>query len=163
MRYVNGTWLTAYSYIIYRNPFLWTPTRANEMRVCSAALFASAARNGAVRKYCEVLDTVIEAVSEYVEDSVTTAALTGERDQGSGSTRAQAVFDGLGRMLEEKAFEFPAQSYPCGSTKAAGDASWVPFRSTPGDNVLDMDFLDFATCDMMDSYNEPTSGVQLFG
>ncbi|KAH6986480.1 fungal-specific transcription factor domain-containing protein, partial [Ilyonectria sp. MPI-CAGE-AT-0026] len=64
--FIAGTTICI-SYIIFKDPTLWTPARSNDLRACSSSLFAAAERNSAVRKYCDALETIIEVVMEHVE------------------------------------------------------------------------------------------------
>ncbi|ETS86977.1 hypothetical protein PFICI_00805 [Pestalotiopsis fici W106-1] len=152
-------------YIIFKNPGLWTPARANEMRVCSSALFAAAARNSAVDKYCEVLETIIEAVTEHVaqvESAAVSSALDIEVQSCSSQPLVQAIFDQLAGTIEGKGFEFPSQSYPsyCNGTTSTPQATSVPDWSIIGDNMLDVGSLDVTIWDGM-SPQDPLSEFNL--
>lgn len=140
-------------YIIFRNPRLWTPARANELRVCSSALFAAAARNSAVDKYCDVLETIIEAVTEHVSQDESRAASSPserEQDQFMRPPSVQAVFDRLARTIEDKGFEFPSQSYPRFRSNPAPsiDANWMTDWSL-ADDLLDISSLDASIWDAL--------------
>ena len=107
------------SYILFKSPELWTPTRANDIRSCSATLFAAAERNNAVRKYCDVLESIINATMDHVEQ-----VLSPEQSLTVASTVNSSVcteswpespaesFNKLKVTLKELQFEFPSQSYP---------------------------------------------------
>ncbi|KAF4961861.1 hypothetical protein FSARC_10019 [Fusarium sarcochroum] len=106
-------------YIVTMNPSLWTPAKANDLRACSASLFAAAERNNAIRKYRDTLDTIIEAVSEYVEQvSSSIDGLAGPHSHetpgksADGESSPQYTFDKLGHALKAGKFEFPFHSYP---------------------------------------------------
>lgn len=104
------------SYVVSKVPSLWTPARANDLRVCSSSLYAAAERNPAIRKYCDTLDAIIEAVSEYVEQVLSTPGPF----TGTGSTISSPAedksprnaFEKLGHSLKELKFEFPSHAYP---------------------------------------------------
>lgn len=64
------------SFIISKSTSFWTPGRANDLRACSSSLFAVAERNASARDYCETLDAIIDAVSEYVEQMPSTFTVT---------------------------------------------------------------------------------------
>ncbi|KAM0547519.1 hypothetical protein ACHAPJ_010392 [Fusarium lateritium] len=106
-------------YIVTKNPSLWTPAKANDLRACSASLFAAAERNKAIRKYRDTLDTIIEAVSEYVEQvSSSVDGFSGPHSQETPErstdeeSSPQYTFDKLGHALKDGKFEFPFHSYP---------------------------------------------------
>ncbi|KAL6415687.1 hypothetical protein AUP68_02253 [Ilyonectria robusta] len=106
------------SYIIFKDPTLWTPARSNDLRACSSSLFAAAERNSAVRKYCDALETVIEAVMEHVEklshpvDLVTSEDPSSPAISPDESQSPQEAFDRLRHIFRESRFEFPSHSYP---------------------------------------------------
>ncbi|KAM6517333.1 hypothetical protein FSOLCH5_008296 [Fusarium solani] len=100
----------------HRFPSLWTPARANDLRVCSSSLYAAAERNPAIRKYCDTLDAIIEAVSEYVEQVLSTPGpFTSTRSAISSPAEDKSprnAFEKLGHSLKELKFEFPSHAYP---------------------------------------------------
>ncbi|RSL84880.1 hypothetical protein CEP51_003631 [Fusarium floridanum] len=103
-------------YIVAKVPGLWTPARANDLRVCSSSLYAAAERNSAIRKYCDTLDAIIEAVSEYVEQVLSTPGpFTGTGSAISSPAEDKSprnAFEKLGHSLKELKFEFPSHAYP---------------------------------------------------
>ncbi|KAI8716406.1 Zn(2)-C6 fungal-type domain-containing protein [Fusarium sp. LHS14.1] len=107
---------TTICYVVSKVPSLWTPARANDLRVCSSSLYAAAERNPAIRKYCDTLDAIIEAVSEYVEQVLSTPGpFTGTESTISSPTKDKSprnAFKRLGHSLKELKFEFPSHAYP---------------------------------------------------
>ncbi|KAJ4245522.1 hypothetical protein NW762_014031 [Fusarium torreyae] len=129
------------SYIVTKNPALWTPAKANDLRACSASLFAAAERNKAIRKYRDTLDTIIEAVSEYVEQvSSSIDGFSGRQSQETPGrstdeeSSPQYTFDKLGHALKAGKFEFPFHSYPiyCLESASFPDNSPKSPRETTG-------------------------------
>ncbi|VUC25928.1 unnamed protein product [Clonostachys rosea] len=104
---------TTICFIVFRNPNLWTPATANNLRACSSTLFAAAERNNSLKKYCDVLETIIETVMDHVAQAtsphptVDDAAASVLKGQST-----QAAFDKLKRTFKEMKFEFPSHSYP---------------------------------------------------
>ncbi|KAH6684912.1 fungal-specific transcription factor domain-containing protein [Plectosphaerella plurivora] len=117
--FVTGVtiWLPNHkSYVVSRIPSLWTPARANDLRACSSSLYAAAERNRAVKKYCDTLDAIIEAVSEHIEKAsdpmdCLLGAHSNAESPGDDSSPREA-FGKLGSSLKELKFEFPSDSYP---------------------------------------------------
>ncbi|KAL2678794.1 hypothetical protein Neosp_009545 [[Neocosmospora] mangrovei] len=107
---------TTICYVVSKVPSLWTPARANDLRVCSSSLYAAAERNPAIRKYCDTLDTIIEVVSEYVEQVLSTPASfngTGSAISSPAEDKSpRNAFERLGNSLKELKFEFPSHAYP---------------------------------------------------
>ncbi|KAJ3460620.1 hypothetical protein MRS44_011487 [Fusarium solani] len=107
---------TTICYVVSKVPSLWTPARANDLRVCSSSLYAAAERNPAIRKYCDTLDAIIEAVSEYVEQVLSTPGpFTSTRSAISSPAEDKSprnAFEKLGHSLKELKFEFPSHAYP---------------------------------------------------
>ncbi|WAO91780.1 MFS domain-containing protein [Fusarium falciforme] len=107
---------TTICYVVSKVPSLWTPARANDLHVCSSSLYAAAERNPAIRKYCDTLDAIIEAVSEYVEQVLSTPGpftSTGSAISSPAEDKSpRNAFERLGHSLKELKFEFPSHAYP---------------------------------------------------
>ncbi|CAH0045989.1 unnamed protein product [Clonostachys solani] len=104
---------TTICFIVFRNPNLWTPATANNLRACSSTLFAAAERNNSLKKYCDVLETIIETVMDHVAQATSPHVTADDAATSSlkGAT-TQAAFDKLKRTFREMKFEFPSHSYP---------------------------------------------------
>jgi hypothetical protein len=57
------------SFCLFRSPALWTPAVSNDLRACSSALFVMAERNPRLKPYRDKLETIINRVMEFVENS----------------------------------------------------------------------------------------------
>lgn len=106
------------SYILSKNPTLWTPTIANGLRACSSSLFVLAERNSTLRKYCDVLESVITAVMDHVEQTSSpdpaSTTFTNARSPAKStiSEGPRAAFDQSRTTFEKTDWEFPSQAYP---------------------------------------------------
>ncbi|RDW84474.1 hypothetical protein BP6252_02064 [Coleophoma cylindrospora] len=59
-------------YCLFRSPDLWTMSVANDLRACSSALFVMAERSSGLKKYRDVLETVIGSAMDFVTESIAT-------------------------------------------------------------------------------------------
>ncbi|KPM35910.1 hypothetical protein AK830_g10652 [Neonectria ditissima] len=137
---------TTVCYIIFKDPSLWTPARANDLRACSSTLFAAAERNGALQKYCDALETIIESVMEYVENmSITAETRMSDEDFASPSLflgeseHPQTVFDKLRRTFKDLKFEFPSRSYPTYRVRSEQLSKEAPVHISSARSVMSGD------------------------
>jgi hypothetical protein len=83
-------------------------------------MFAAAERNNVIRKYCDVLDTIIETVMDHVErTSSKTSEVTGSNGLASPAFSPietqvpPSVFETLqGLKIKIAKLDFPSRSYP---------------------------------------------------
>lgn len=114
--------MSRHSYILFRSPMLWSPIVANDLRACSSALTAMAEKNTSLRKYRNVLDSIIDSTMDHVQ--VTTSEPTGTCVCSNCSPKATvedseepSAFHLLKSTFQRLNFEFPAQAYPDYKTK----------------------------------------------
>lgn len=58
-----------FSFCLCINPSLWTMGTANDLSACSSALFVMAERTPSVRKYRDVLETVVSSAMDFIVKS----------------------------------------------------------------------------------------------
>jgi hypothetical protein len=151
------------SYILFKEPDLWTPSRANDIRACSTTLAVAAERNGALRKYCDVLDSLVDAVMHHIEkrslhqdpSTNTSAGLSAIRSHHTESP--ERLFSRLGDTFEPLRFEFPTQSYPVYRRREC-----CPNESSTAFNEISTEGTDSSVFDFTPSIDfalgEPTDG-----
>ncbi|KAH8660572.1 fungal-specific transcription factor domain-containing protein [Xylariales sp. PMI_506] len=133
-------------YIVSKNPSFWTPTRANDLRACSSSLFAIAEKNSAVRKYCDTLDTIIEGVSEYVEQVSGSLGMLPHNmhspespfDLAHESGSPQTAFDNLRRKFQDMKRHFASPSYPSYPLEPGDLRNVLPFSTWKAVDGFDM-------------------------
>lgn len=100
-------------YVLFKNPLLWTPAMANDLRACSSILFVIAERNQSLRKYCDVLETIINGVMQHIEDATTPSPLP---HQGNPTPcehgESPIAFHKLKDTFKRLEFELPSHVYP---------------------------------------------------
>jgi hypothetical protein len=117
-------------YIVFRNTALWTPALANDLRACSSILFVIAERNHGLRKYCDLLEIIIDGVMQYIEQASegTATALTNDQHHQIAE-RPPIPFHKLKDTFKQMNFELPATAYPS-YTAGLGIPEATPEQST---------------------------------
>lgn len=105
-------------YVLFKNPSLWTPALANDLRACSSILFVIAERNQRLRKYCDVLEAIINSVMEHIEHagSPYPSSTTNDIHAEQESERSPIEFHTLKDTFKAFKFELPLSVYPSYTT-----------------------------------------------
>ncbi|KAL2201742.1 hypothetical protein CC79DRAFT_1281621 [Sarocladium strictum] len=120
-------------YVLFKNPSLWTPALANDLRACSSILFVNAERNQSLKKYCDVLEDIINSIMDHIEhtSSPNPSSTTEERNHQSDGEGAPVIFHTLKDTFKRLEFELPTDAYPRYTMKhRIGDIR--SFRHPPG-------------------------------
>ncbi|KIW33606.1 uncharacterized protein PV07_00442 [Cladophialophora immunda] len=132
-------------YILFKAPFLWSTATSNDLRACSSTLSAMAETNPSLRKYRDVLESIIDSTMEHVDQfsqpaatSVCRCANCNPSVHGDNGEENRSAFHQLGGTFTRLKFEFPSQSYPeytlgfdrAGRTRPTVESSTSSGRST---------------------------------
>lgn len=110
--------LTLRSYILAKDPQLWSPATFNDLRACSSSLAVIAERNSKFRPYHDVLDDLITVVmdasasateSVAADSTVSFQRLAGGNEQTS---RLPSAFGSCFSFITRMDSEFPRDSLP---------------------------------------------------
>jgi hypothetical protein len=101
-------------YVLFKNPSLWTPALANDLRACSSILFVIAERNQGLRKYCDVLEAIINSVMQHIEDtsSPNTSSVLDDSRAERAREGSPIAFHNLKDTFKQFKFELPSNVYP---------------------------------------------------
>ncbi|RFU30446.1 hypothetical protein B7463_g5916, partial [Scytalidium lignicola] len=93
-------------YCLFLAPTLWTISVANDLRACSSVLFVMAERTSTVKKYRDVLETVIKSAMDFVAKPSmpqTTHSYNHRRSRKTNSTQDQQIIQSLLRLSAQQA------------------------------------------------------------
>jgi hypothetical protein len=123
-------------YVLFKNPSLWTPALANDLRACSSILFVNAERNQSLKKYCDVLEDIINSIMDHIEhtSSPNPSSTTEERDRQSDGEGAPVIFHTLKDTFKRLEFELPTDAYPRYTMEPRVGHSRT-FRHPPGRSI----------------------------
>ncbi|RDW60105.1 hypothetical protein BP5796_11711 [Coleophoma crateriformis] len=100
-------------YCLFRSPDLWTTSVANDLRACSSALFVMAERSSGLKKYRDVLETVIGSAMDFVTETIATpgAKFPMKARKNTGDHRNLQAMQSLQASVQ-KAVEPPSHPHP---------------------------------------------------
>jgi hypothetical protein len=117
-------------YIVFRNTSLWTPALANDLRACSSILHVIAERNHGLRKYCDLLEIIIDGVMQHLEQTTSPTSAVSAQDRSPYNDEGAPIpFHKLKDAFKQRNFELPSTAYPGYTTDSQPRGPTLPDTS----------------------------------